>query len=146
MRPPVDFPDLFRQRGFGQFEFDVLVVVLDAKTGPEALVLAEFVEIVHRCVVHVAVGERPDGAEVVGLGGFDTLGRRLDLQLPKGYQPAEVYALFQWLDDDRTNAERVHRGNPHPHPEDEAERNQNGDGRRVGQDAGQITGLFDHRP
>ena len=37
-----------------------------------------------------------------GYGGFDTTGRRLHLQLPAGYTPAEhTYNLFQWLDDDR---------------------------------------------
>jgi hypothetical protein len=39
---------------------------------------------------------------VYGYGGFDTTGRRLNLQLPGGYAPAEyTYNLFQWLDDDR---------------------------------------------
>lgn len=39
---------------------------------------------------------------VFGYGGFDITGRRLNLQLPAGYRPAEhPYALFQWLDDDR---------------------------------------------
>jgi hypothetical protein len=43
-----------------------------------------------------------DGPVVYGYGGFDTIGRRLNLRLPAGYAPAEnPYALFQWLDDDR---------------------------------------------
>lgn len=45
---------------------------------------------------------RQDGVEeVLGFGGFDTTGRRLNLRLPAGYTPAEEYVLFQWLDDDR---------------------------------------------
>ena len=43
-----------------------------------------------------------DGPVIYGYGGYDTTGRRLNLQLPAGYSPAEhPYALFQWLDDDR---------------------------------------------
>ncbi|HEX6149286.1 hypothetical protein [Nocardioides sp.] len=43
-----------------------------------------------------------DGPVVYGYGGFDATGRRLNLQLPAGYTPAEnAYVLFQWLDDDR---------------------------------------------
>ena len=43
-----------------------------------------------------------DGTVAYCYGGFDTTGRRLNLQLPTGYTPAEnPYVLFQWLDDDR---------------------------------------------
>jgi hypothetical protein len=43
-----------------------------------------------------------DGPVVYGYGGFDTTGRRLNLQLPVDYTPAEnPYVLFQWLDDDK---------------------------------------------
>jgi hypothetical protein len=52
-------------------------------------------------LVRIVRGEGTD-APVFGYGGFDTTGRRLNLQLPKGYSPAEhPYALFQWIDDDR---------------------------------------------
>lgn len=52
-------------------------------------------------LARIVRGEGTD-APVYGYGGFDTTGRRLNLQLPKGYSPAEhPYALFQWLDDDR---------------------------------------------
>ena len=46
--------------------------------------------------------DEDDGTVIYCYGGYDTIGRRLNLQLPAGYSPAEhPYALFQWLDDDR---------------------------------------------
>jgi hypothetical protein len=48
------------------------------------------------------VREKASGEEVYGFGGFDTMGRRLNLRLPDGYSSAATeYPLFQWLDDDR---------------------------------------------
>ena len=43
----------------------------------------------------------PEGEDVFGYGGYDTLGRPVDLRLPEGYIPTDSYRLFQWLDDDR---------------------------------------------
>lgn len=49
----------------------------------------------------IVSGEGTDHPEL-GYGGFDTTGRRLNLQLPEGYTPADgSYTLFQWIDDDR---------------------------------------------
>ncbi len=44
---------------------------------------------------------RGDGEAVFGYGGYDTMGRPLDLRLPEAYTPTDSYRLFQWLDDDR---------------------------------------------